>query len=95
MAGDGAACKACATLPDEDPLRIMWPAPVAADEWARDDRIREYHVVNANPVLGLEEGAWVMVDDASVTAHGTARVKLFRPAADPVWYQAGDRLPVT
>ena len=61
----------------------------------RDDRIREYHVVNANPVLGLEEGAWVMVDDASVTAHGTARVKLFRPAADPVWYQAGDRLPVT
>ena len=61
----------------------------------RDDRIREYHVVNANPVLGLEEGAWVVVDDASVTAHGTARVKLFRPAADPVWYQAGDRLPIT
>jgi peptidase E len=23
----------------------------------RDDRIREYHVVNANPVLGLEEGS--------------------------------------
>ncbi|HEY7039051.1 MAG TPA: dipeptidase PepE [Methylomirabilota bacterium] len=61
----------------------------------RDDRIREYHVVNGNPVLGLEEGAWVVVDDASVTAHGTARVKLFRPAADPVWYQAGDHLPVT
>jgi dipeptidase E len=61
----------------------------------RDDRIREYHVVNRNPVLGLEEGAWVVVDGGSVTAHGTARVKLFRPAADPVWYQAGDRLPVT
>jgi dipeptidase E len=61
----------------------------------RDDRIREYHVINANPVLGLEEGAWVIVEDGAVTAHGTARVKLFRPAADPVWYQAGDRLPVT
>jgi dipeptidase E len=61
----------------------------------RDDRIREYHVVNRNPVLGLEEGAWVVVDDGSVTAHGIARVKLFRPAADPVWYRAGDRLPVT
>lgn len=61
----------------------------------RDDRIREYHVVNANAVLGLEEGAWVVAADGSVTAHGTARVKLFRPAADPVWYQAGDRLPVT
>jgi dipeptidase E len=61
----------------------------------RDDRIREYHVVNRNPVLGLEEGAWVVAADGVVTAHGTARVKLFRPAADPVWYQAGDRLPVT
>jgi dipeptidase E len=60
----------------------------------RDDRIREYHVVNSNPVLGLEEGAWVIADGEYVTAHGPARVKLFRPAADPVWYQAGDRLPV-
>ena len=61
----------------------------------RDDRIREYHVVNENPVLGLEEGAWVIAEDGVVTARGTARVKLFRSAADPVWYQAGDRIPVT
>jgi dipeptidase E len=61
----------------------------------RDDRIREYHVVNSNPVVGLEEGAWVIAEDGLVTAHGTARVRLFRPAADPVWYQAGDRLPIT
>ena len=51
--------------------------------------------LNENPVLGLEEGAWVIAEDGVVTARGTARVKLFRPAADPVWYQAGDRLPVT
>lgn len=60
----------------------------------RDDRIREYHVVNTNPVLGLEEGAWVIAEQGAVTAHGVARVKLFRAAADPVWYRAGDRLPV-
>ena len=70
------------------------PAMAAFSE-TRDDRIREYHVVNPNPVLGLEEGAWVIVDDGAVTVHGTARVKLFRPAADPVWYRAGDRLPVS
>jgi len=68
------------------------PAMAAFSE-TRDDRIREYHVVNTNPVLGLEEGAWVIADGA-VTVHGTARVKLFRPAADPVWYRAGDRLPI-
>ena len=70
------------------------PAMAAFSE-TRDDRIREYHVVNANPVLGLEEGAWVIADEGAVTVHGTARVKLFRPAADPVWYRAGDRLPVS
>jgi dipeptidase E len=70
------------------------PAMAAFSE-TRDDRIREYHAVNTNPVLGLEEGAWVIVDDGAVTVHGTARVKLFRPAADPVWYRAGDRLPVS
>jgi dipeptidase E len=68
---------------------------MAAFSETRDDRIREYHVVNANPVLGLEEGAWVIVDEGAVTVHGTARVKLFRPVADPVWYRAGDRLPVS
>jgi dipeptidase E len=67
---------------------------MAAFSETRDDRIREYHVVNANPVLGLEEGAWVVVNDGAVTVAGTARVKLFRPAADPVWYRAGDRLPI-
>jgi dipeptidase E len=59
----------------------------------RDDRIREYHVVNANPVLGLEEGAWVIVEDGVATTGGTARVKLFRRAADPVWYAPGSRVP--
>jgi dipeptidase E len=60
----------------------------------RDDRIREYHVVRANPVVGLEEGSWLVVEDGRVTAEGTARVKLFRPGAEPVWCQAGERLPV-
>jgi hypothetical protein len=51
-------------------------------------------VVNANPVVGLEEGALVRVEDGAVTALGTARVKLFRRGAEPVWYGAGERLPV-
>jgi dipeptidase E len=70
------------------------PAMAAFSE-TRDDRIREYHVVNMNPVLGLEEGAWVVAAEGAVTVYGTARVKLFRPGADPVWYRAGDRLPVS
>jgi len=60
----------------------------------RDDRIREYHVVNANPVVGLEEGSWVVAEDGVVTARGAARVKLFRRGADPVWLAPGQRLPL-
>lgn len=59
----------------------------------RDDRIREYHVVNDNPVAGLEEGAWLTVEDGVVMAHGTARIKIFRPGQEPTWHQAGERLP--
>jgi dipeptidase E len=58
----------------------------------RDDRIREYHVVHANPVLGLEEGSWIIVEDGAARVEGAARVKLFRRGQDPVWYVAGDRL---
>ncbi len=60
----------------------------------RDDRIREYHVVNGNPVAGLEEGAWLTVEDGVVTAHGPARIKIFRPGQEPTWHQAGERLPL-
>jgi dipeptidase E len=60
----------------------------------RDDRIREYHVVNANPVVGLEEGSWVIVENGTVTVHGTARVKLFRRGQEPVFFRSGDDLPI-
>ncbi len=57
----------------------------------RDDRIREYHVVNANPVVGLEEGSWLVIEDGVVTAPGTARVRL--PGARVV-RGAGPRAPL-
>jgi dipeptidase E len=69
------------------------PAMAPGSE-TRDDRIREYHVVNANPVVGLEEGCWLVVENGVVTVRGTARVKLFRRGEDPVWFAPGDRLPV-
>jgi dipeptidase E len=58
----------------------------------RDERIAEYHVVNANPVVGLEEGALVRVENGVVTARGTARVKIFRRGQAPTWHEAGERL---
>src|SRR5258705_2010086 len=67
---------------------------MAAFSETRDDRIREYHVVNRNPVVGLEEGALVRVEGGRATALGTARIKLFRRGAAPVWFAPGARLPI-
>ena len=61
----------------------------------RDDRIREYHVVNANPVLGLEEGAWLRVEDGVVTVGGAGRVKDFRRGIEGQWRRVGDRIPLS
>ena len=69
----------------------MDPAMAPYSE-TRDDRIREYHVVNANPVAGLEEGAWLTVEDGVATARGTARIKIFRRGEEPTWHHPGDRL---
>jgi dipeptidase E len=68
---------------------------MAAFSETRDDRIREYHVVNANPVVGLEEGSWVIAENGTVTTHGTARVKLFRRGQDPVWFEPSVALPIS
>ena len=69
------------------------PAMAPGSE-TRDDRIREYHVVNANPVVGLEEGAIARLEAGIVTAQGTARIKIFRRGQEPTWHQPGERLPI-
>jgi dipeptidase E len=64
------------------------PAMAPGSE-TRDDRIAEYHAVNANPVVGLEEGSWLIVEAGAATTHGPARVKLFRRASPPLWLPPG------
>lgn len=66
---------------------------MAAGSETRDDRIREYHAVNANPVLGIEEQTMVRVEDGTATVMGRGRVRVFRRGAEPVWFSAGGRLP--
>lgn len=58
----------------------------------RDERIREYHAVHANPVVGLEEGTLLRVEDDAMTVLGTGRAKLFRRGREPRWFAAGERL---
>jgi dipeptidase E len=71
---------------ESDPL-------MAAGSETRDQRIKEYMIINRKPVLALEEGAAVRVEGDVATIVGTARAKLFRPGAEPLWLQPGATVP--
>jgi dipeptidase E len=69
------------------------PAMAPGSE-TRDMRIAEYHVIRDNPVVGIEEGAMVRVEDGVAAVRGINRAKLFRRGQAPVWVQAGASLPL-
>ncbi|MBI4590609.1 MAG: dipeptidase PepE, partial [Candidatus Rokubacteria bacterium] len=67
------------------------PAMAPGSE-TRDERIREYHVVWRNPVVGIEEGTLLRIEAGVATVLGTGRVKIFRRGQAPRWHHAGARL---
>jgi dipeptidase E len=58
----------------------------------REQRILEFHEENTTPVVGLREGAWLLVEDSDVTLHGETGARVFRRSQPPVEYAAGSRL---
>ncbi len=67
------------------------PAMAPGSE-TRDERIAEYLLVRDNPVVGIEEGAWIRVEADVATVRGRGRAKLFVRGRPPRWLAAGDRL---
>ena len=68
------------------------PAMAATSE-TRDERIREYLLVNANPVIGIEENTALRIEDGHATVRG-GRIKLFRRDQPPCWFAPGQELPL-
>ena len=60
----------------------------------REERIREFHTVWRQPVLGIEEGTLLRVEDGVATVLGRGRVKRFARGQEPRWYAAGERVPL-
>jgi dipeptidase E len=57
----------------------------------RDDRIREYHEMNATVVVGLWEGGVLRIDGSEVLLRG-APARIFRRGQEPVDVEPGCRL---
>lgn len=49
----------------------------------RETRIKEYHIFNQTPVLGLREGSWLEVIGEEVILKGSLSARLFRQGHEP------------
>ncbi|SUJ23204.1 Peptidase E [Sphingobacterium spiritivorum] len=55
----------------------------------RETRIQEFHVYNAQPVLGIREGSWLEVESGQIVLAGNLTARLFRQGAAPVELSPG------
>ncbi len=58
----------------------------------RETRIKEYHVLNPQPVVGLREGAWLEISGDSMLLGGSSGARLFRQGSEPEEFETGDQL---
>ncbi|AWI24676.1 dipeptidase PepE [Flavobacterium pallidum] len=58
----------------------------------RETRIKEFHVFNSVPVLGLREGSWLDVKGDKITLKGALAARLFRQGMDAVELETGSDL---
>ena len=50
----------------------------------RETRIKEFHVFNSTPVLGLREGSWLEVNNSKIILKGKLTARLFQQNQEPV-----------
>lgn len=50
----------------------------------REQRLAQFHEVDATPVLGLREGCWLHVEGGTATLRGSTAARLFRRGMAPV-----------
>lgn len=58
----------------------------------REQRIKEFHLSNQIPVLGMREGAWLSVEEPHVELGGLKAARLFQCGKPPEEYEPGASL---
>ena len=58
----------------------------------RETRIREFHGLNSQPVIGLREGSWLEIKDNKVTLKGELRARVFKKEKLPFEIETGTDL---
>ena len=58
----------------------------------RETRIKEFHVYNNIPVIGLREGSWLEVKDAQIKLKGNLEARIFESNKSPYEVASGSIL---
>jgi dipeptidase E len=58
----------------------------------QEERILQFLEENETPVLGMREGAWVRIENRSVTLRGSRGARIFRRGEEPVEAVTGDEI---
>lgn len=58
----------------------------------RETRIKEFHAFNTQPVVGLREGSWLQVNDASIVLKGALKARIFEYDKEPYEVNSGTEL---
>ncbi|MFV8224855.1 dipeptidase PepE [Christiangramia aquimixticola] len=58
----------------------------------RETRIKEFHGLNSQPVVGLREGSWLELDDNKVTLKGDLEARIFKKDKVPFEIKPGTDL---
>lgn len=60
----------------------------------RETRIKEFHVFNETPVLGLREGSWLEVIGSTITLKGAPKARLFLKNKEPIELESGEEVTI-
>ena len=58
----------------------------------RETRIKEFHSINSQPVIGLREGSWIELKDNKVTLKGELQARVFKKDKLPFEIETGTDL---
>lgn len=58
----------------------------------RETRIKEFHNLNTQPVVGLREGSWLEVKENSIVLKGTLTARIFEYKKEPYEIDSGTEL---
>ena len=58
----------------------------------RETRIKEFHTLNTQPVIGLREGSWLEVSGDKITLKGKPEARIFKPEKVPFEIETGTSL---